>query len=488
MINNPLTLSKDHNPNYLATICRIEEVFPIENADRLVKTVINGYDMVISKDMKPGDLVVYFPCETCISKKFLSANNLYERSEFEMNSNAEQVKQLIELAEQQNDESKKMEILQQIKSMCGFFNSKGRVRILKLRGQYSQGFIAGVDSLEKMDLSLIGTDWNSLVGTQFDTINDELLCWKYIIVHTEHHTGSQSDWKKRMRKLKRFDRLIDGQFAFHYNTTMLAEHIKELSPDDIVHITVKIHGTSAIFCNILVKKKLNWIKRFLKFVGFNIQDKEYGNVYASRTTIKNQYINSGVSSGYYNTDVWGVVNEVIKPMLLEGMTVYGEICGYVPGSNKFIQKNHDYGCKVGEWKFMPYRITMTDEQGNKEEWNIDAVIQWTKDIIRMYPDVAKNIMCLTTLYHGRLGDLYPDIPEDLHWHNNVLARMKNDKQNFLMELDEPLCTENKVPREGIVIRIDDDIKPRAWKLKTLRHYGKEAEENDSGEENIEDMN
>jgi hypothetical protein len=57
-----------------------------------------------------------------------------------------------------------------------------------------------------------------------------------------------------------------------------------------------------------------------------------------------------------------------------------------------------------------------------------------------------------------------------------------------MELDEPLCTENKVPREGIVIRIDDDIKPRAWKLKTLRHYGKEAEENDSGEENIEDMN
>lgn len=487
MINNPLKLSKDHNPNYLATICRIEEVFPIENADRLVKTVINGYDMVISKDMVPGDIVVYFPCESCISEKFLSANNLYERSEFERNSNAEEVKKLIELAENQDDETKKMELLHQIKSMCGFFTSKGRVRILRLRGQVSQGFIAGVDALEKMDPTLIGTDWGALVGTQFDTVNDELICWKNVVILPDHHTGSQSDWKKRMRRLKRFDRMVDGQFAFHYNTTMLAEHIKELVPDDIVHITVKIHGTSAIFGNILVKKKLNWFKKALKFIGFNINDKEYGNVYASRTTIKNQYINSGVGAGFYKADVWGVVNDVIKPMLSEGMTVYGEICGYIPGSDKFIQKNHDYGCKVGEWKFMPYRITMTDSQGEKTEWNVEDVIRWTNDMIKAYPDVAKNIMCLTTLYHGRFGDLYPDIPEDLHWHDNVLARMKNDKQRFLMELDEPMCTKYQVPREGIVVRIDNDIRPRAWKLKTLRHYGKEAEENDAGIVNIEDV-
>lgn len=487
MINNPLSLSKDHNPNYLATICRIESVVPMEKADRLVKTVINGYDMVISKDMKPGDLIVYFPCESCICQKFLSSNNLYERSEFEMNSNAEEVKKLIELAENQEDETKKSELLQQIKSMCGFFNVKGRVRILKLRGEYSQGFIAGVDSLERMDPTLAGTDWSSLVGTQFDTINGELLCWKYVIVHTDHHTGSQSDWKKRMRRLKRFDRLVAGQFAYHYDTTMLAEHIRELSPDDIVHITVKIHGTSGIFCNILVKRKLKWYEKVKKFLGFKVKETEYGNVYSSRKVIKNQYINQNVGSGFYSTDVWGAVNEMLKPMLLKGMTVYGEICGYEPNTSKFIQKNHDYGCKVGEWKFMPYRITMTDEQGNKEEWNLDAVIQWTKDVIRMYPDCEKNIMCLTTLYHGRLGDLYPDVKEDSSWHENMLAHMKADKENFLMELDEPLC-KNKVPREGIVVRIDDDIRPRAWKLKTLRHYGKEAEEADAGESNIEDEN
>jgi hypothetical protein len=58
-----------------------------------------------------------------------------------------------------------------------------------------------------------------------------------------------------MRKLKRFDRLIDGQFAFHYDTKMLAEHIAQLSPDDVVSITVKVHGTSAIFANVLTMKK-----------------------------------------------------------------------------------------------------------------------------------------------------------------------------------------------------------------------------------------
>ena len=83
-------LKKDANPNYLATICKIGEVFPIEGADRLVKTVINGYDIVISKDYKPGDIVVYFPVESAISEKYLSANNLYERGEFELNSNAEE--------------------------------------------------------------------------------------------------------------------------------------------------------------------------------------------------------------------------------------------------------------------------------------------------------------------------------------------------------------------------------------------------------------
>jgi hypothetical protein len=44
--------------------------------------------------------------------------------------------------------------------------------------------------------------------------------------------------------------------------------------------------------------------------------------------------------------------------------------------------------------------------------------------------------------------------------------MKNDKEHFGMEEYEPLCTDIKVPREGICLRIDDDPILENFKLKT----------------------
>ena len=49
-----------------------------------------------------------------------------------------------------------------------------------------------------------------------------------------------------------------------------------------------------------------------------------------------------------------------------------------------------------------------------------------------------------------------------------------------MELDEPLCN-NKVPREGIVLRIDTDEVAAAFKLKTDAFYSKEQKLIDKGE-------
>lgn len=293
-------------------------------------------------------------------------------------------------------------------------------------------------------------------------------------------------------------------------TKMLAEHIAELSPNDIVSITVKVHGTSAIFANVLTNKESEFSKPFCKkrvrkilnlrynklshaqkkhladvYVTSKTKPvKVYGNVYSSRSVIKNQYINSRAQS-FYGSDIWGCVNRDFSPYISEGMTVYGEIVGYLEGSQQMIQKNHDYGCKPGCWKFMPYRITETDELGNKTEWDIDKVDEWTRNLVAEHPELADKTMFLNIVYYGRLGDLYPDLDPENHWHSNLLARMKADKDRFLMELDEPMC-KNKVPREGIVIRIVGDPLARAWKLKTMRHYGKEAEAHDKGEADIEE--
>ena len=475
------------NPNYLATICRVGETFPIEGADKLVKTVINGYDIVVPKTTKEGDIVVYFPVESSICEGYLSANNLYEFSEATRNANFESVESIIKSAETTCDDVEIKHSMEVAKSMCGFFNKHGRVRIIKLRGQYSMGFVAGVDSLIAYKSDLADVDWESLVGTQFNYIDDDEFCWKYIPATTlsvKNVDSKNRAWRKRADKLKRFDRIRPEQFAFHYDTKMLAEHFKEFSPDDEVTISVKVHGTSTIMGNILCNRKLSLWEKIKKFFGFKVQEVEYGNVYSSRSVIKNQYINPNAQS-YYKVDVWGAVNDVFASYIEDGYTVYGEIVGYLPDSDKMIQKNHDYGCKRGRWKFMPYRITHTDEFGNKKEFELYEVDEWTRNLVTEHPELADNVMFLDIVYHGRLKDLYPDIPVETHWHADVLARMKADKDRFLMEEDEPMC-KNKVPREGIVIRKVGDFHARAWKLKTLRHYGKEAEAHDKGETDIEE--
>lgn len=291
---------------------------------------------------------------------------------------------------------------------------------------------------------------------------------------------------------------------------MLAEHIDMLTPDDNVVISVKVHGTSVIIAKILTNKESEFTKSYVSrrirrvlnlkrsiasnaqknalkkmYIGFKTRPtKEYGNIYASRSVIKNQYINPN-KRDFYPVDIWGCVERDFGPYLEDGMTVYGEIVGYYESRDGMIQSKHDYGCEPGHWKFMPYRITMTDKFGSKTEWDIADVDKWTRNLVAEHPELEDKTMFLTILYHGRFGDLYPDLDESHHWHENVLARMKADRKNFLMEEDEPLC-KNKVPREGIVIRIDGDKFARAWKLKTARHYALEAKAHDNGENDVEE--
>lgn len=496
-MNTFLRKSEDANPNYLATICQIENLYPIEGADKLMRTTINGNDMVVSKDMKIGDVVVYFPVETAICEQFLSANNLYELSEAHRNANFKEVEELIKYANTAEDDYDAKQSMAMAKSMCGFFNKRGRVRMLKLRGQYSMGFVIPVESLRKAfpDLAAIYGE----IGTQFNYVGDTQFCWKYVPVTDKKpqvHDKS-GKWKKLMRRTReRFDKLIEGQFEFHYDTKKLEGELHNIKPDDNVSVSVKVHGTSVILSNVLCNRKLSFWEKVKKFFGYNVPTTEFSNIYSSRKVIKNRYLNEGAKD-YYGSDIWGCVNKAFAKFLSPGMTVYGEIVGYIEGTTQMIQAKHDYGCESGQWKFMPYRITMTDETGKKTELNVSEVQSWISCIIdaygndNAYQSGAKwytykdCLMPLNILYYGPLKDMYADIDIENHFHENLLERMKNDKEWLLMEKNEPMC-KNKVPREGVVIRIDNDICPRAWKLKSKLHYLQEAEQHDRGEVDIEE--
>lgn len=277
---------------------------------------------------------------------------------------------------------------------------------------------------------------------------------------------------------------------------------------------ILIHNTSSIHGNVLVKniKQLHCgvvcinkrIKREIKTLAksnptqyHKKREKEvkitqlkrlikptysigYGNVYSSRNVIKNKFIHKGVSQGFYGQDVWGDVNAIISPFIEKGMIIYGEIVGYITNSDKMIQSPFDYGCKVGTNYFMPYRITTTNADNSKKEWNVMDVYDWTVKLLKNNPSLEGKVKPLTIFYHGTLGDLYPNIPTENHWHENVLEAMKNDKEHFGMEELEPLC-HNKCPREGIVMRKENDPLTEAFKLKCVKFLEKERDMIDKGE-------
>ena len=467
--------SQDGFPNYRATFTHIDKVFPIEGTDHLVRAIVAGRSVVVSNNIPLDNIYVYVPVESKLSHIYLKSNNLYRlsRETYYLNSNFDQVTTLLGQGKKFDD----------LKEMGGFFEKSGRVKQLKIRGVYSEGYLADIKSLQiaypELDQYMID-EFDELDGVSFDVIGNDIFCQKYTSYEIKPTNSIYN--QKSTKEKSSTNIIIPGRFKYHYNTSFFEDHYKEFKPSDVVTIAVKVHGSSGVFANILChKENLNWIQRLFKCFW---RPKEYRFIYASRTQIRNGDING--------VNIWAPVASLLMDHIDKGMTVYGEIVGYKYGTDKMIQKNHDYGCETGEWKFMPYRITTTEKDGKKREWNVDEVAQWTTDlkvhlaISHKYQGV-NHLMTIPILYKGKLGKLYDDLDiHDDNWNLNLLERMKNDRDFLGMEEKEPFCNMN-VPREGVVIRRYNDTEPRAWKLKTNAHRELEKKSHDIGELDIEDI-
>lgn len=390
-------------------------------------------------------------------------------------------------------------IVDKAKTMCGFMNKYGRVRCITLRGEASFGFVFGQDEMAKYCPEIKDINLEDYIGQDFDTVNGELFI-KAFVPPVKPRNERKSRGEKRNKKLSQFDRLVEGEFAFHYDTLPINRNIHLITPNTNVYCSVKLHGTSEIIGRLHVKEPkriaphkwlwnkfvdtTGWFKNS-RFIDYNIV---YGPIYSSRTVIKNRYINKDVNSGYYSKDIWSEYGDIIYPYLSEGMTVYGEICGYITGTQQMIQKHYDYGCQEGENIIMFYRISTIDEGGSKYEWEINEVYDWTVKLIERMKEAGdenwKRIHPIDILYHGTFGDLYPEIDTESHWHEEVLEKLKQDKTHFGMDELEPLCN-NEVPREGFVIRIENDSINEALKCKSEAFFFKESLMMDAGEVDIE---
>ena len=447
-----LIKSTKANINYLAKVIDITNFLPHPNADRMKIAQVGGYKVCVGID-EPAGRYIYFPVNSEINPNLLSYCNLYRHTE--KNANTEK---------------------------AGFFNDNGRVTAIKLRGFPSEGFLLPYEQLENFIADTLNLKLSNIENnTDFDVAvegNKELwICKKYIVVH--HISQGQSNSNKRQKKVARFNKVIDTQFHFHYDTVRIQNDKWAIIPNDLISITEKIHGTSGISAYILCKKKPSLINKIKSWFGSpNI---EYDYLYSSRSVIKNatEITNPG---GYYGCDIWAEADKIIRPRLQKGMTIYYEIVGFLP-TGRYIQKNYDYGCvppEAGEpfthekhFKVRVYRITMTNVDGYVHEFSAKEVQEWCK---------ANNLIPVTEYFYGYAKALY-NIPIDDNWTDTFWDTMANDK-NFYMECDSPSCI-NKVAHEGLVIKKEDMIS-RAWKLKCFYFLNGEQKELDAGEENIED--
>lgn len=438
-----LTLSEKHNPNYLAKIVKISNVNKHPNADRLQVVNIDGNSVITAK-ASVGDLVVFFPLECTINDSFLSYSNSFENKEL-------------------NNDTK----------VKGFFNNKGRVRAVKLRGQPSMGYIVPLALFAewlRTTLNYSFEDSELKEGTEFDSVGSLLVCKKYVVKgqSTKQVSEKTSGTKQ---KAKKQSRLVDNQFRLHVTTPKLGVNLHNIHPESLINITRKLHGTSAVISKVLTKKKLNWKEKVAKFLGVSVIDTEYSSVYSSRKVIKNQHFNDNkVTGGYYGEDIWGVVAKELDSYLLNGMTIYAEVVGYLPSGN-FIQKGYDYGCAVGEHETYVYRITMTNPDGVVVEMPATQVQAWCQSV---------GLKAVPLLYEGKAINLFNHIQSSKEWREDFLANL----QNTYLEKDDTICI-NRVPDEGICLRVEGK-NLEVYKLRSFRFMEKESKDLDNEVVDIEE--
>lgn len=452
-----LIQSKNANVNYLAKIVKIDNFHKHSDPEvtKLKCCCIDGFNIITGIDSEPG-LYVYFPTACCINPKFLSYANLYRHGEL----NVDQTK-------------------------TGMFDDNGRVEAIRLRGELSEGFIIPIVVLENWVMSTVNVELKVEEGTEFDSIeHDGKTFWvnkKYIPKNTRTPGAPGSGNSGKGKQPKGLDKIIENQFRFHYDTVLIKKCPHVLHPSDLISITSKVHGTSGISAYVLCKQELNWKQKIARWLTGEEFDK-YDYLYSSRSVIKNQYYNKSVQGGFYGVDVWKYADDIVRPCLSKGMTAYYEIIGFLPNGG-YIQKNYDYGClpPVGDeaytygkhFKVQIYRVTITDVSGKVHEFSAREVQLWAQMV---------GLTPVEQYYYGYAKDLYPDLDPSEHWNENFLSKLANDKK-FYMECNSPTC-DNKVPHEGIVIKIEN-MKSEAFKLKCFKFLDGEGKALDKGEIDIE---
>jgi tRNA-binding EMAP/Myf-like protein len=448
------TLSTKTESNYLAKIVKPSGVRKHSNADRLACMAVDGNNVITGIDIFDGldDLYVYFPVGCEVNKDFLSYTNSFRDSTLNVNKEAK-----------------------------GFFDPKGIVKAVKLRGERSEGYLV---SAKQVEIWFLSTGQNLIippdaVGTYFDTILGVTLCQKYT-----PPIPTRGDYPKGQSKKARENFIVQGQYHLTADTAHLGRCIHELNLNDYISITFKLHGCAISVGKVQCRRRLKWYERTLKRFGIKIDNREYDIVYASRRVIKGTFKNQLKRPSFYDSNVWLDNAKRLQDTISDNLIYYGEVVGYTSKGSpiqKMNGKAYDYGCQVGFSEVYIYRITFVGNDGKVYDMSWPQI----KDHCERF-----GIKHVPELYYGTVSTLlntlsnkYPTIGKDLNddnWRDKLLELLRE-------EYLEKKCTicKNDVWAEGIVVRKDKGFRP--LKIKSFTFKLAESKNIEEETENMDDM-
>ncbi len=430
---------KNKESNYLAKIVQIDEYQLHPNADKLKIAIVDHSKVVTNIEAQPG-LYIYFQPETQLSEDYCKHNNLYQ------------------------DYTKNLD-----SKLKGFIAGNRRVKCLKLREIISVGLLMPISSLDYLNFK-----HTVKPGSMFDSVNGVNICKKYEIF-TKVNKINNSVFRKSVKP-------IDKQFKFHEKTLNLRNYIDNIDSIDDIDITLKEHGTSAIFCNLLIPKKLSTIDKIAKLFGVNIETTQYHKFCSSRRVIR---MDDKERKGFYDFDIYKDALEIIKPHLTKGLSIYAEIVGYLP-NGAYIQNKYDYGCEYDPqvdynkltareryncklYKIRIYRISFTNVDGN---------------VIEFSPNQLRNWCVEQELEHVAVMRVPTNISyTNENWRQEFLEQCVD----FVENLGNSAECNNIVPEEGLVFRMPSN-KFKAYKLKSSKFFEYETKMLDNNVSDIENEN
>lgn len=405
---------------YNAYITEVKELRKHSNADRLQVATFFGNDTIVGLDVKVGDVGIYFPTDGQLGEEYASVNNLVRRKDENGNN------------------------------VGGYLDpDKRNITAIKLRGEKSDGLFMPLTSLETF------TDITKLkVGDMISILDGVMICQKYI---------PRTNKRARIEHAKKIKKKVETEkfplFAEHADTEQLAYNLNSFKEGDVCYITLKMHGTSQRTAYTLKEKyhKLPyWLYKIAKF--FKIKPKKSWEM----VTGTRRCVCTGFSkdTGYYGDNTFRKqYHDYFKGKLYKGEEVFYEVLGYVNEntlimgevSNKktndkeFIKQYGEttkftYGCKPNESIIRVYRMTMTNEDGYVVEYPTELVRRRCEEMgVEFVPVFEKFIFTTKEDLMERVEKYYdgPDPVGIVHI------------------------------REGVVVRIDNSTKFRAYKHKNF---------------------